>query len=514
MKSDMKRGTLALFIVVFSLSGTSGEHPFTAQKTDKVIVYGERGIEMQGNEMTPEFLKEFVQKSQQWPYIQRLYKENYFDSVITNDDQVILLFKDPQGVGDMYFVWGRSSTPHSIQGVTGLFWVSYSGDRLYTDIKDARDIYVSEKALVMVPLPESPVISSVYVEGSPVQSMRTQGDLWFTTWADDDNLYCSWGDGTGIGKGPFTDMGIGCLTGTLPDITGVTRYRDPCTEKDDLSQNNKPSSLLFFDGRLYAHVHSPLGDPALGYLAYSDDYGATWKKAPGDSPWTREVDSNFRCLFFINMGKNYELNTDSYVYALGMGKEWGWEKGMHMARVSRKEILDYTAYEYLITVEDGIPCWSSSQFDARPIPGIFTRDQASAMYHPGIERFLLLTAQDVFDAPNPWGPWTYAGSWARPPPQGWVGGYQPGIISKDTGKDYFWFTIAGQPQNPWSRTEVKYCLNVGKIVLQFEGESDITDFRADTHRKSMGLILIVALITGVILIYALTRRGKAQSGGV
>lgn len=444
-------------------------------------------------EFTPDLLKEFDQKSQKWPHIRHLYKEGFCDSVMTNKDQIVIHFHDPHSIGDPYFVWGKSKKP--LKGLDGLFWVSYSSSKMYTDIKEASDITLSERALVLVPLLKSPVISSVYVEGPPVQPIKTHGDLWFTTWADNDTVYCSWGDGTGIGEGPFTDMGIGCLTGTFPAITGVTQYRDP-HKKDDLSQNNKPSSLLFFNNSLYAHVHSPLGDPTVGFLACSNDYGITWEKAK-ESPWTREVDSNFRCLFFINMGKNYELNTDGYVYALGIGKEWSWEKGIYLARVAKEGIMDYTSYEYLVSVssEDG-PVWSTSQFDANPLPGLYTRSQASAMYHPGVNRFLLLTAKDVFDAPNPWGPWTYAGSWARPPPKGWINGYQPGIISKDTEKDSFWFTIAGQPKNPQDTAEVNYCLNLGKIVMNYE---------PDTEQ-----VLVIVIVIGVVLA-AFVYRLKSKS---
>ena len=293
-------------------------------------------------------------------------------------------------------------------------------------------------------------------------------------------------------------MGIGRLTGTLPDITGVTLFRDSYTEQDDISLNNKPSSLLFLNGRLCVQVHSPLGDPSVGYIVYSDDYGVTWKRAPGESPWTRRENSNFRCLFFINMGKNYRLNTDGYVYALGIGTEWGWERTMYLARVPKNHILDYHAYEYLVTVKDGTPSWSLSQGDALPVPGIFTSDQASAMYHPGIKRYILLTSKDVFDAPNPWGPWTYAGSWARPPEDGWRGGYQPGIISKDTGDNYFWFTIAGQPQNPLSRAEVKYCLNLGKMVMVIKSE-DYAGYDGDKKViAALGLVIGGAIIVIVI----------------
>ena len=84
------------------------------------------------------------------------------------------------------------------------------------------------------------------------------------------------------------------------------------------------------------------------------------------------------------------------------------------------------------------------------------------MYHPGVGRYLFLTSRTLYDAPAPWGPWTYAGSWGgAAAPVEWQGGYQPGIISKDTGPNSFWFTIAGQNRAP----RIEYCLNLGRMVM-------------------------------------------------
>lgn len=44
----------------------------------------------------------------------------------------------------------------------------------------------------------------------------------------------------------------------------------------------------------------------------------------------------------------------------------------------------------------------------------------------------------------------------------WKGGYQPGIISKDTGPDSFWFTISGQNEKP----HVTYGLNLGRMMMK------------------------------------------------
>jgi hypothetical protein len=214
-------------------------------------------------------------------------------------------------------------------------------------------------------------------------------------------------------------------------------------------------------------LHSPLGDPNVGYLAYSDDYGSTWTRLKDSSPWTAQylnsgdrskTGSNFRCMFFINMGKNYELNTDGYVYAFGIGREWGWDGEVYLARVLKDEILDYNSYEYFSGMQGNLPQWSSSESNAQIVEGVTTMDQFSSIYHQGTGRYIILTSGNLYESPAPWGPWTLVSEWVR---QGWSG-YQPGIITKDAGADYFWFTIAGQP---WIGNEITYNLNLGKMIL-------------------------------------------------
>jgi len=176
-----------------------------------------------------------------------------------------------------------------------------------------------------------PVIKSASVVTPPMCPIPSAGDLWMNTWADDDNIYTGWGDGLGPGRfGSWTDCGVGVLRGTVPyfimEENPEEYVRNRFVPDGGIRRNDKPSSLLCVDDRLYFAGHSPLGDPTYGYIAYSDDHGKTWTEIPG-SPWTKEKGSVFRCLFFINMGKNYELNKDGYVYALGIGKEWDWQSG-------------------------------------------------------------------------------------------------------------------------------------------------------------------------------------------
>ena len=348
-------------------------------------------------------------------------------------------------------------------------------------------------------LSPSPVIKSISLAGAPLLPFMSTGELWFTTWADDDNLYGAWGDGSG--PAPFltwsvmTDCGIFKLAGDLPKATPTIVRRDAPTQFDP-RMDDKPSSLLFHDGRLYGHFHSPLGDPRVGYLAYSDDYGQSWvrigfflpdvPKPVSASPWTKDFDSPltrlpfinqivprmydntslrdspFRCLFFINMGKNYELNTDGFVYGLGIGKERDWRGDVYLARVDKKRILRYSAWEYFAGLgADGKPQWTKAQISAKAVPGLYATEQGSSIYHPGVKRYLFLTKDRLFDAPEPWGPWTVAGEFPSTVPE-WQQGYQPGIITKGLGENSFWFTISGQGKKP----NITSSFHLGQIVMQ------------------------------------------------
>ena len=403
-----------------------------------------------------------------------------FDKVMENDPNglVILRFHAPSGLGYSYIAWNRANVYLSPASLEGSFWkIEMNGD---THIQNIKDLKIDRNpAFLLHSPPQSPVIESVKVTFGPKQPFKSDGDLWMSTWADDGNLYTGWGDGYGVSRRPDpmmygsdkSDCGIAKLSGSLPKLKAEeVKYVAPTNSPD---VDDKPSSLICIGGRLYGHFHSPLGSPWIGYIAYSDDHGKSWQKSgyysewderpENASPWTLDWNSPFRCMFFVNMGKNYELNEDGYVYALATGQEYNWEGGVRLTRVPKDRVLIYEAYEYYVKTVDGVPIWSKSQFDAKPIPGINCFEQGSVMYHPYLKRYLFLTTKDVYDAPNPWGPWTLAGRWQNDKSSTvWRDGYQPGIISKDTGPDYFWFTMAGTGDTGG----IGYEFNLGKIEME------------------------------------------------
>jgi hypothetical protein len=310
---------------------------------------------------------------------------------------------------------------------------------------------------------------------SPIIPFPSHGDLWLSTWADDDSVFVSWGDGFGIDfsqKMIYSHHGLMKLRGSFPNNVEaeiVNRFMP----LSDIKNNSKPSSLLFYNKRLYIAIHSPLVEPEFGFIAYSDDYGKSFGYNLA-TPWTKEKNSKFIVLMFINMGRDYSLNKDGYVYAFGIGKEVNWDGPVYLARVKKNKVLDYNAWEYFKGFDEKEnPQWSKSQIDACPLKGLRTKHQFSSIYHPGIKKYIILMASDfkgeLFTASSPWGPWEFSGEWFKGEDSDWFLSYIPGIISKDIQESSFYFAVAGtEPEKAHSLKDSKYKFRLGKITMDIK----------------------------------------------
>ncbi|MEI7482846.1 MAG: DUF4185 domain-containing protein [Elusimicrobiota bacterium] len=241
---------------------------------------------------------------------------------------------------------------------------------------------------------------------------------------------------------------------------------------DDVN-NSKPGSLLFYNKRLYVSIHSPLMSPDKGFIAYSEDSGKTFRYNL-NTPWTKVKNSNFICRMFINMGKGYNLNSDGYVYAFGMGSEVDWGGSVYLGRVKKDAIMTYSAWEYFSGMNKANnPKWLKNQDGAAAVPGLTAKHLISSIYHPGLKSYIAMSAETIngkiFTAPNPWGPWTLAGKWFDDTNSEWVSSYMPGIIPKGAGANSFYFAIAGAAQPAkigGQMTETRYCFRLGEITLE------------------------------------------------
>jgi hypothetical protein len=225
--------------------------------------------------------------------------------------------------------------------------------------------------------------------------------------------------------------------------------------------------------------------------------GTEWTKVsdsayPDNSPWGEG--SHFRVGMFIQMGRNHELSPDGYVYMLGIDYEvnptpWLGNQAVYLARVPADAMSGpgYSSWKYLAYDGDNY-YFSSDQSLAVPVagelgstanPGGGTWAQGSAMYHPGLAKYIFLTGivdyevgdnHDTIDgavylADSPGGPWTRVHKWEDADNRGFV----PGLIGKDTGPNCVYFAYAGLP----NATVLTYNLHIDKLIFRTPCTTDL-----------------------------------------
>jgi hypothetical protein len=275
---------------------------------------------------------------------------------------------------------------------------------------------------VTAPYPPSSVITGL--RWAPEESIvRTakDSDIWATTWADDGCLYSAYGDGTGFVPKTAEKLSLGLcrIEGEPDDLTGVNVRSATLEQKGDGAKGKKASGLLMVDDVLYLWARNA----GNAQLAWSTDHGREWTWAN----W--KLSSGFGCPTFLNFGPNYAGARDGYVYVYSHDANSAYRAadGVSLARVPKDRIRDRSAYEFFTGAgRDGGPVWSKEIGDRGSVftnPGKCYRVTVS--YNAGLKRYLLCQAGTdvhskldagfgIFDAPEPWGPWTtvtYAPSW-------------------------------------------------------------------------------------------------------
>ncbi len=268
---------------------------------------------------------------------------------------------------------------------------------------------------VAPPYPPSPVIRCI--EWAPVHSIvrKARGsDNWPITWGDDDRLYTAYGDGRGF-RPPVEkklSLGLAIVSGTGDDFHGIN-LRSPSAERTgDGPRGPKASGMLMVDGVLYMLVRNT----GNAQLAWSTDRGRTWT-------WSRwKFTTSFGCPTFLNFGKNYAGARDGYVYIYSPDSDNAYRRAdrMVLARVPVSRITDRRAYEFFERLERGLPVWTRD-IDRRG--AVFTHEgccyRSSVSYDAALGRYLWCQTgpgEDprfagglaIYDAPEPWGPWTTA----------------------------------------------------------------------------------------------------------
>lgn len=274
------------------------------------------------------------------------------------------------------------------------------------------------------PYPASPVIQSVTWDFANLVRLAPGSDLWPITWADDGNLYTSWGDGGGFG-GTNSDgrvsLGFARITGSPTSFTATNVWGGK-DAKNPATFDGKASGMLSVGGILYAWANAPQLSQVRMRILWSNDHGATWNQGA----WRFGETDTLRDLSFLNFGTNFAGARDGFVYSYALERGGATDPpnlfftDVHLLRVRavHASILDRSAYEFFMGFDEaGAPLWTSDIAQRKPV----FRDPngvgiPSVSYNPGLGLYLLTVAHGpfadgirklgVFDAPEPWGPWT------------------------------------------------------------------------------------------------------------
>ncbi len=279
---------------------------------------------------------------------------------------------------------------------------------------------------VLPPCPASRVIGGI--EWGPQSSIvrlchmrgRDGSDNWPLTWADDGDLYTAYGDGWGFDP-PVPEklsMGVARVSGDPPDVEGVNIRSDVEQEYGPGRTGMKASGILMVDGVLYMWLRNANHKGEHCRLVWSADHAESWTWA----------DWSFRALgycTFLNFGRNYEGARDDYVYVYSHDHPSAYRAAdrMILARMPRDAVADRSAYEFFTRVDgQGRPHWAR---DISRRGAVFEHEgrclRSAVTYNAGLERYLwwqmlpnhphdpkvrFQGGFGVYDAPEPWGPWT------------------------------------------------------------------------------------------------------------
>jgi Malectin domain len=261
------------------------------------------------------------------------------------------------------------------------------------------------------PYPVSHVIASMSFDWSTHRRAALGSDNWPITWADDGEQYTSWGDGWGFSEsGAKKSLGVAKVVGDSPvTYTGVDLW----------SGSGKAVGIISVEGNLYMWVTPGSTTQAFkeSRVYRSRDHGVTWTQAD----WSFNFDDEFFKPTFLQFGQDYAGARDEYVYSyapLRKTNDWVVQKPgeIILMRSHKNLIMERSAYEFFAGLDgSGAPIWTSDLVARQPAfsdPNGVMR--VSVSFNPGLGRYLLITENTtrakgnigVFDAPEPWGPWT------------------------------------------------------------------------------------------------------------
>jgi hypothetical protein len=272
------------------------------------------------------------------------------------------------------------------------------------------------------PYPNSKIVTKLTWD-SDVLKMEgcISGDNWPIAWVSDELQITAFCDGKGFSQqAPGLSQGFARVYGDPPDFRAENFKSNADTPMGGGSSGIKASDMIIVDGVLYMFVrnYKPPGsdDFTNARLARSTDLGVKWTWAS----W--HFSDTFGCPAFVQFGKNYEGARDDYVYIASQANDsaYGFSPDIVMARVKTDAVMNRDRYEFFAgRGASGAPVWSRDIAERKPI---FTdpkgTQRIAITFNRGIGRYILATshragkeathtaALGIFEAPEPWGPWS------------------------------------------------------------------------------------------------------------
>lgn len=332
----------------------------------------------------------------------------------------------------------------------------------------------------VAPYPPSPVLAGANWNWSTHVRLAAGSDNFPMTWAADGHQYCAWGDGWGFDGGSTKkSLGFSRIEGTKDAWTPRDTYGSENAEAV-ATVGGKSYAILAVNGALYSLVSPGSESTNLesATLHKSTDGGHSW--IPTAVTFTAAT-HDLALPGFLQFGRDDAGARDGYVYAYWTRVQqvlWQTQKPgeIILTRVPRDQIETMNRYEYFSGLDgSGNPTWSASPGSMRPV---FTDPNGvlvnSAIHVAGLDRYLLVTYHTtwnqgnlaIFDAPEPWGPWTTVAYHSGWPLGGEVdrntfyGNFASKWFSAD-GLDFVFVFTGTNANDSWNSVQGSFVLRTG-----------------------------------------------------
>jgi len=340
-------------------------------------------------------------------------------------------------------------------------------------------VCIADNTFAAQPYPNSSFFSGITWHYGTQEDAAPGSDQWPVTWADDGHLYACWGDGGGFG-GTNSDgrvsMGVARIEGQPPmsgSWDGINVWGGKNPESSQSAEEGKADPVCV-DGDLYlAAIKQDTWDKTRMFK--STNHGMTWTWT--DYDWEYLI----RNISFLQFGQDYSgvpAHLAGYVYLY-----FNLESPLHygLARTPRAQIMNRSAYTFFAGLDGyGDPIWSATASNYEPV---FNAPDGAGwghqiMYHPVFERYFFTKFHNedggwgLFDAPEPWGPWTTVDYHEN----NWIDGYWKFCFSFNQkwmsldGKT-MWMIFSGWPEYDGYH-HIQCTLNVSELAANITAPAD------------------------------------------